>query len=456
MTAPLARPHAERVEIPETRYVKTDDGLSVAYQTLGDGPTDVVVTSGTSSVEMMWEDPALAHVLHRLARIGRLVSFDPRGFGVSDPVPLGALPTAEAWTEDLRAVLNAVGSTTANLVFTSASAFFGMVFAATYPERTKSLILFEANARVLTAEDYPFGAPPDLAEMFVQWTERGWGTGANAAAFAPSRADDEAFCRWLARSERVLLSPAAWGAVMRWFLTLDLRSVLPAIRVPTLVMHREDDELSPVDHGRYLADHIPGARLVVVPGSDTLFFTQGADEIVDHIEQFITGAPPVRETDRALATVLFTDIVGSTEHATTLGDKRWTDLLNRHDQLVSHQLERHRGRKVNPTGDGILATFEGPARAVRCAQAICQAVRSLGIEVRAGVHTGEVELRGEDIGGIAVHIGQRVSALAGPGEVLVSRTVTDLVAGSGLQFEERGERELKGVPGKWPIYAVVL
>jgi class 3 adenylate cyclase len=242
---------------------------------------------------------------------------------------------------------------------------------------------------------------------------------------------------------------------MRWVNNLDFRSILPAIRVPTLVLHREADPVIRLDHGRYLADHIPSARLVVVPGTDYLFFTEGADELVDHIEEFITGVRPIRETDRALATVLFTDIVGSTNHATRLGDRKWTDLLNRHDELVSRELDRHRGRKVNPTGDGILATFDGPARAVRCAQAICEGVRPLGIEVRAGLHTGEVELRGEDIGGIAVHIGQRVSALAGAGEVLVSRTVTDLVAGSGIEFEDRGEQELKGVPGKLSVYAVM-
>jgi class 3 adenylate cyclase len=297
--------------------------------------------------------------------------------------------------------------------------------------------------------------PPEAAENFVQWTEQGWGTGANVAAWATSRAGDDAFCRWLGRYERGVMSPGTYGVLQRYYISLDLRSVPPTIRVPTLVLHREDDRMVRLDHGRYLAEHIPDARLVVVPGTDYWFFTQGVDGIVDHIEEFITGAPPVRETDRALATVLFTDIVGSTEHATRLGDKRWTDLLNHHDELVSRELERHRGRKVNPTGDGILATFDGPARAVRCAQAICSAVRPFGIEVRAGLHTGEVELRGEDIGGIAVHIGQRVSALAGPGEVLVSRTVTDLVAGSGIEFEERGEHELKGVPGRWPIYAAM-
>lgn len=455
MTCVFPTAHAERVEQPETRYAKTDDGLSIAYQTLGDGPTDIVLVPFLNCVDLMWEEPSFAHALKRLGRIGRLICFDPRGFGASDAVPLGAMPTPEAWIDDVRVVLDAVGSTTSNLVgHGSSGSVFGILFAATYPERTNALVLIEGTARVLRGEDYPRGVPPEVAEKFVQWTEQGWGTGANVAAWAPSRAGDDTFCRWLGRYERGSMSPGTYGVSQRWYFNLDLRSVPPTIRVPTLVLHREADQMVRLDHGRYLAEHILGARLVVVPGTDYWFFTQGVDEIVDHIEEFITGAPPVRETDRALATVLFTDIVGSTDHATRLGDKRWTDLLNRHDELVSRELERHRGRKVNPTGDGTLGTFDGPARAVRCAQAICSAVRPLGIEVRAGLHTGEVELRGDDIGGIAVHIGQRVSALAGPGEVLVSRTVTDLVAGSGLKFEERGEHELKGVPGKWAIYTV--
>lgn len=244
------------------------------------------------------------------------------------------------------------------------------------------------------------------------------------------------------------------GALLRWVVSLDLRAVLPTIRVPTLVLHHEGGQLSPVDHGRYLAAHVPDARLLVLPGSDYWFFTEQGDVIVDHIEEFITGVPPVSDPDRALATVMFTDIVSSTEHAARSGDKTWTQLLDQHDAVIARELDRYRGRKVNPTGDGLLATFDGPGRAVRCAQAICEAVHDLGVDVRAGLHTGEVELRGDDIGGIAVHIGQRISALAGAGEVLVSRTVTDLVIGSGLQFVDRGERRLKGVPGTWSVFAL--
>ena len=442
------------MEPPETHYAKTPDGLSIAYQKLGTGPTDIVLVPSFQCVDLMWEEPSYASVLRRLAGIGRLICFDSRGLGASDPVPLAELPTPESWMDDMRVVLDAVGSTSANVVCHGGARFAGLLFAATYPERVNSLVLVEAWARMLWADDYAFGYPPELLETMVQLSESAWGTGANAGVWAPSRADDAAFRRWVARFERGAWSPASFGAAIRWAVNLDLRSVLPSVRVPTLVLHRETDQLLPLEHGRYLAEHIDAARLVVMPGTDFWFFTQGADEFVDHIEEFITGAPPVRGADRALATVMFTDVVSSTGHAARLGDKKWTDVLNRHDEVISRELERHHGHKVNPTGDGMLATFDGPARAVRCAQAIIEAVRPFGIEVRAGLHTGEVELRGDDIGGIAVHIGQRVSALAAPGEVLVSRTVTDLVAGSGLEFEERGEHQLKGVPGTWTVYAV--
>ena len=442
------------INVPETHYTKTDDGLSIAYQTLGDGPTDIVFVPTQHCIDMMWEEPSLARVLHRLARLGRLICLDYRGFGVSDPVPLGALPTPETWTDDTRVVLDAVDSQSAHIVCHGGSGFLGMLFAATYPERTNTLTLIDASARILRADDYPIGIPPHVVDRFAEFQNQLWGTAGHAAVWAPSRADDEAFRRWSSRFERASASPSLHAALSRWVVSLDLRAVLQTIRVPTLVMHHENGGIVRLDHGRYLADHIPGARLAVLPGGDYWFFTEGADAIVDQIEEFITGVPPVREPDRALATVMFTDIVSSTEQAARLGDKKWTDVLNLHDALVGRELDRHRGRKVNPTGDGMLATFDGPARAVRCAQSIIEAVRPLGLEVRAGLHTGEVELLGEDIGGIAVHIGQRVSALAGPGEVTVSSTVVDLVSGSGLEFDDRGEHELKGVPRPWRVYAV--
>jgi class 3 adenylate cyclase/pimeloyl-ACP methyl ester carboxylesterase len=440
---------------PETHYAKTPEGLYIAYQTLGEGPTDVVLLPSFQCVDLMWEEPSYAHVLRRLAAIGRLICLDSRGLGASDPVPLAELPTPESWMDDVRVVVDAVGSTTVNLVCHGGARFAGLLFAATYPERVSSLVLVEAWARLLWADDYPFGYPPELLETSAQLTESQWGTGANVGVWAPSRADDDTFRRWLARFERSAWSPASYGVMMRWAVNLDLRSVLQSVRVPTLVLHREADPVVPLDHGRYLAEHIAGARLVGMPGTDFWFFTQGADELVDLIEEFITGAPAVREADRVLSTVLFTDFVASTEHAARLGDRKWTQILNEHDSIVSRELDRHRGRKVNPTGDGMLATFDGPARAVRCAQAIIEAARPLGVEIRAGLHTGEVELRGADIGGIAVHIGARVGALADAGEVLVSSTVKDLVVGSGIEFIDRGEHELKGVPDTWRLYAVV-
>jgi len=441
------------MDVPETHYARTPDGINIAYQALGEGPRDILFAPSETCIDVMWDEPSFAHALHRLARLGRLICLDFRGFGGSDPVPLAALPTPELWMDDARVVLDAVGSTTAHVVATGGSGFIGMLFAATYPERTESLVLIDAAARTIWAEDYP-GVPVELVDAYIRWVEGEWGTGAVTAAIAPSRAGDAAFRRWAGRFERGSHSRSFTSVLLSWLANLDLRAVLPAIRVPTLVLHREASQVRMPASSQYLADHIVGARLASVSGTDSTFFTEEADAFLDHIEEFVTGVPPVREPDRALATVLFTDIVASTEHATRLGDQRWRQLLDQHDDIAARELDRHRGRKVNPTGDGMLATFDGPARAVRCAQAIVAAVRPLGIEVRAGVHTGEVELRGDDIGGIAVHIGQRVSALAGPGEVLVSRTVTDLVAGSGLEFEERGEHELKGVPGKWAIYAV--
>jgi class 3 adenylate cyclase len=443
------------VDIPETRYAKTPDGLNIGYQIAGEGDRDIVfLPSVAGTIDAIWEEPSYAHVLRRLTEIGRLICVEPRNTGVSDRIPLGALPTPEEWMDDISVVMHAVASPRASLIVHGFAGALGIVFAATYPERTESLVLIESYARAAWADDYPMGLSAEMCESAVALIQDAWGTGMMVQVHAPSRIGDERFRRWFARFERCGGSPATVAAHMRWAQGIDVRSILPAIQAPTLVMHHRRSRLFHIAFSEYLAEHIPNARMRVLPGADLYMFSEVADEVIDEIEEFITGAPPVREPDRALATVLFTDIAASTEHATRLGDKKWTQLLDRHDSLIARELERHRGRRVNPTGDGILATFDGPARAVRCAQAIVEGVGPLGIDVRAGLHTGEVELRGEDIGGIAVHIGQRVSALAGPGEVLVSRTVTDLVAGSGLEFEDRGEHELKGVPGRWAIYAV--
>jgi class 3 adenylate cyclase len=436
------------IELPETRYAKTPDGLNIAYQVVGSGPHSVVFLPAIPAVDVIWDDPVFAAFLHRLSRLGRLLLLDPRGCGASDRIPLGALPTIEQWSEDVAVVLDAVGAPSATIIGWAVLTPMAMMFAAAHPERSDAIVLIDATARSRRGAGYPSGIAPEHIDALIAWRVSTWGTGVWTAQVA-SRADDPGFKRWVARLERTSQSPASVEAVLRWLFDLDLRPLLPTIRVPTLVI----DSAGSME--RYVAENIPGARLLTLGAyAPALFFDDRAsNELADSIEEFVTGMPPQREPDRVLATVLFTDVVGSTEHLSRLGDKTWTQLLDQHYVVIEHELKHHRGRRVNTTGDGVVATFDGPARAVRCAQAMVEAVRPLGIDVRAGLHTGEVELHGDDIGGIAVHIGQRVSALAGPGEVLVSRTVVDLVAGSGLEFEERGEHELKGVPGKWAIYA---
>jgi class 3 adenylate cyclase len=439
---------------PETRYARSKDG-HVAYQVVGDGPLDLVcIPSWATNVDVMWEEPSVARFLHRLATFSRLLCFDKRGTGVSDPVPLAALPTLEEWMDDVRTVMEAAGSKRAALLGSAQGGQMAMLFAATYPERVSALILAATGARALQDVDYPWGLPADWVAWALQGVEDIWGTGGGLEMIAPSVAHDERFRRWYTRYERLAMSPRAATTMCAAFLERDLRGVLPSIRVPTLVLHRAGDRYFQVGHGRYLAEHIPGAKYVELPGEDHLFFVGDTETMLGEIEEFLTGVRPLPESDRVLATVLFTDIVASTERSAQVGDRRWKDLLDQHDILIRGELERHRGRLVKNTGDGILATFDGPARAVRCAQAIATRVKGLGIEVRAGLHTGEVELRGEDVTGMGVNIAARVMDAAGPGEVVVSSTVRDLVAGSGLRFADRSARELRGVPGEWRLFAV--
>ena len=440
-------------EPPRTRFAYTDEGLSVAYQTVGSGPADIVLIPTLTAIDVMWDEPSYGAFLGQLSTMGRVVMFDFRGLGASDPVPLGALPTPEAWMEDIRVVLDAVGSATCHVVGHGNAASLAMLFAAIYPTRTKTLTLIDPTARVVEDEDYPCGIPAEALERFLIWNERTWGTEEAVTVHAPSRLEDEAFVRWFARFLRVCMSRSASGPLVRWSTALDVRAVLPTIQAPTLVISRRDCLMTSAQQGRYVADRIAGARFVDVPGRDYWFFTEHADQLLDYISEVVTGHRAVPELDRALTTVMFTDIVGSTESASRLGDRRWAQVLDQHDAIAARELERHRGRKVNPTGDGLLATFDGPARALRCALAIRDAVGGLGLQLRAGVHTGEVERRGDDVGGIAVHIGQRVSALAPPGQVFASRTVADLVLGSGLVLEDRGEHTLKGIPGTWRLFA---
>jgi pimeloyl-ACP methyl ester carboxylesterase len=429
----------------ETRYAKSGD-VHVAYQVVGSGPLDLVFVPGFfSQVELWWEEPLCARFFERLASFSRLILFDKRGTGLSDRV--AAVPTLEQRMDDVRAVMAAAGSERAAILGVSEGGPMSALFAATYPDRTAALVLYGTFA------EFRSWMPPEHLEHFLHAIDATWGTGESLPHLAPSVADDPRFRRWWARHERLGASPGAAMDLMRMNSEIDVRHVLPAIRIPTLVLHRAGDVFVDVSGGRYVAAHIPGAKYVELPGVDHPPFVGDAEAVLQEVEEFLTGVRPAPEPDRVLATVLFTDIVGSTERAAELGDQRWRDLLGAHHAAVRRELERFRGREVDTAGDGFLATFDGPARAVRCARAIHDAVRPLGIELRAGLHTGEIELLGDDIGGIAVHIAARVAALAGPGEVLASSTVKDLVAGSGLRFEDRGTRALRGGPDEWRLFA---
>jgi class 3 adenylate cyclase/alpha-beta hydrolase superfamily lysophospholipase len=443
------------MELPETNYARSGD-VNIAYQVVGNGPLDLVYVPGwVSNVEFMWGYEPFAHFLRRLSSFSRLILFDKRGTGLSDHVPTDQLPTLEQRMDDVRAVLDAVGSERAALFGHSEGGNMCLLFAATYPERVSALALLAIYAKRLRSEDYPWAPTPEQREAEArQLEEYGWGE-IDLTSYAPSRSNDPEFKRWLGAWLRNGASPRAAAALLRMNSLIDVRDVLPTVSVPTLMLHRVGDRDVSIEEGRYIAERIPGARLVELPGDEHPIAGGDLDRLADEIEEFLTGVRPAAEPDRVLATVVFTDIVGSTDRAVALGDRAWRDLLDRHHAIVRRELERHRGREVDTAGDGFLATFDGPARAVRCACAIREALRELGLEVRAGVHTGEVQLQGEGVAGVAVHTGARVSALAGPGEVLVSRTVTDLTAGSGLVFEPRGEHELKGVPGTWQLYAAV-
>jgi len=440
---------------PVTRYARSG-GVNIAYQVVGSGPIDLVYVMGwVSNLDEFWEEPSYARFLNRLASFSRLILFDKRGTGLSDRVPEAELPTLEQRMDDVRAVMDAVDSPRAALMGISEGGPMCALFSATYPQRVAALVIVGGYARRLWAPDYPFAPNREEHERFMQEVREGWGGPVGLAHRAPSMMDDERFKDWWARYLRMSASPGAVLALTRMNAEIDVRGVLPTIHVPTLIIHRSHDRALHVEHARYMARQIPDARYVEVPGDDHLPFVGDQDAILDEIEEFLTGVRRGPEPDRVLATVLFTDIVGSTELAARLGDRRWRDLLDAYHAQVRRELARFRGREIDTAGDGVLATFDGPARAIRCACGINQAVRDLGIEVRSGLHTGEIEVMGAKVGGIAVHIGARVAAHAGAGEVLVSSTVKDLVAGSGLHFEDRGARALKGVPGEWRLFAVV-
>ncbi|HYZ19312.1 MAG TPA: adenylate/guanylate cyclase domain-containing protein [Gaiellaceae bacterium] len=437
---------------PETRYTKSGD-LNIAYQVAGEGPFDLIYVPGwISNVELMWDEPAHAHVLNRLAGFSRLILFDKRGTGVSDPVPLDRLPTLEERMDDVRAVLDAVGSEQAAVFGFSEGGLMSVLFAATYPERVTGLVLYGTFAKRIWSADYPWAPKPEDRAREIEELELNWSERMDLDQLAPS--EDDAFKNRLATYFRRSASPGAAVALMRMNTQIDIRGVLPSIQAPTLVLQRKDDRDVQVEEGRWIAKQIPGAKYVELEGDAHTLWAGDTDALLDEVEEFLTGARRGPEPDRVLATVLFTDIVGSTEQATKVGDRRWRGLLERHHAVVRQQLERFRGHEVDTAGDGFLATFDGPARAIRCAVAIQSGVRGLGLQTRAGVHTGECELFADKVAGLAVHTGARVASQAAPGELLVSSTVKDLVAGSGITFEDRGERELKGV-GTWRLYSVV-
>ncbi|HYE91195.1 MAG TPA: adenylate/guanylate cyclase domain-containing protein [Terriglobales bacterium] len=442
------------MRVPETRYAKSG-GVHIAYQVAGDGPVDLVFVHGwISHIEHLWEEPSVARFLGRLASFSRLILLDKRGTGLSDPVPLDQLPTLDERMDDVRAVMDAVGAQRAALLGTSEAGALHLLFAATYPERTAALILLNSYARLAWSEDYPFGIREDDADALLRGIADGWGTGVAFEALVASQSDNQSMRSWWARYQRLAASPGAAVTLLRRAFDTDARAVLPSIGVPTLILHRAGDPFTGIAHGRYLAERIPRAKYVELSGHDHLFFAEDAQQLLAEIQEFLTGAREASEPDRVLATVLFADIVDSTAQAARLGDRRWRDVLGAYYEVVRAELSRFRGREIDTAGDGMFASFDGPARAIRCADAIAAATPRLGIHVRIGLHTGECEVIGDKVGGIAVHIGARVAALAGANEVLVSSTVKDLVAGSGLRFEDRGIHPLKGVPGEWRLYAV--
>ena len=427
----------------------------VAFQVVGDGPLDLLWCSGVGHVDLLWSYPPWVETFERLAAIARLILFDRRGTGASDAVARDAIPTWEEWTEDVRAVLDAAGSDQAAILASLDGGPIAVLFAAMRPERVRALVLANTSARFVAADDYPIGLPQTVVDAIVDLIATSWGTPEFTRIIAADLADNPQEVRLATMLLRAAMTPRSAAAQYRYILdSVDVRPALPLIQVPTLVLHSISNPLVPVEQARYLADHISGAQLLELPMRGLVLGDAAQRPVFDEIIAFLTGERPEVEADRVLTTVLFTDIVGSTDRAATLGDRRWRTMLDAHDRTVRDQLRRFRGREINTTGDGFVASFDGPARAIRCAQAITDNVRKLGVDVRAGLHTGECELRGDDLGGLAVHIAARIAALAGPGEVLVSNTVKDLVSGSGIGFEHRGAHTLKGVPDQWNLYSV--
>ncbi|WP_213288774.1 adenylate/guanylate cyclase domain-containing protein [Bradyrhizobium sp. sGM-13] len=432
--------------VPKTQYAKSGD-VRIAYQVVGEGPFDLVFVPGfISNLDVAWEEPYRARVWTRLAAFARLIMFDKRGTGLSDRTV--GVPTLEERMDDVRAVMDAVGSQQAALFGISEGGAMSVLFAATYPERTRALVLYGAYGHFRS-----WVLPPDRIEAALDRMEKNWGTGDSLRLFAPSVASDETFKLAWARFERLGASPSAVVALMRMNSEIDVRPILPSIQVPTLIIHRQGDVRVNVEAGRFMARQIPNPKYLELPGCDHLLWTGETERVLDEIEEFLTGSRSAIESDRVLATVLFTDIVNSTMRAETIGDRAWHDVLDRHNALVRREISRHRGHEVRTMGDGFLATFDGPARSIRCALAINEGVEALGLQVRAGLHTGEIEIADNDLSGIAVHIASRVATMAKPGQVLVSNTVRDLVAGSNIRFHDEGCHSLKGITESVRLFA---
>ncbi len=439
---------------PDVGYASSGN-LAIAYQVLGEGPPDVVfIPEWFNNLETQWEEPRLARFPARLSSFARVMMLNQRGIGLSDPISIDDSVTAEDWIDDVRSVMDAVGVERVCLIGTGTAGTVATLFAATQPDRVSRLVLVNSTARTAADEGYPFGSSPEMRASMRELMHDAWGRAAILPMLAPELADDDRFREWYGRFERLAASPGMALAAQRMVFDLDVRNVLGAVQCPTLILHREGDPLITVEHGRYLAQHMPGAQYVELAGNGHAYWSADSDQLLAEIQTFLTGVAGQAYTNRVLATVLFTDIVGSTQLAARLGDQRWAALLGDHHQIARQEFARFRGDEVDAAGDGFLASFDGPARAIRCALAIRDAVSTLGLEIRAGLHTGEVETRGEAIMGIGVHIGARVLANATPGEVLVSRTVVDLVAGSGIAFRDRGQHLLKGIDGRWQLFAV--
>lgn len=448
--------------LPETHYARRGDA-HIAYQVSGDSPLDLLeLPNGTNiSIDETPEEPHWERYVRRLASFSRLIRFDMRGVGLSDPLSPAESPTLESTVDDALAVLDAAGVESVALLGPGYGGAVGILMAATHPDRVKALVLVNSTARWTRTEDYPYGYRP---EDITQWSEATRDTTGthelpeelnDAVLFAPSLAPDPGFRQWWSRASRRGAGPATARALAELYNNLDVRAALSSVAVPTLVVHRRQQSMLPIGHAQYLADHLPDAHFVPLPGSDTLQYSGDIDQLLEPVEEFLTGERQASQPDRVLATIMFSDIVGSTEQVAELGDRRWHDVLVRHDAMVERQVERFHGRLVKHIGDGALATFDGPARAISCARSMVEGASQLGIKVRVGLHSGEVEVLEDDVAGIAVHIASRVADLAGSGEVLVSRTVGDLVAGSGIEFSDRGEHELKGVPGTWRVLQVM-